>query len=75
MNHKRKRARIKSDTVPQRWGGGTRAGHAPSHWNILFHHRPRRRHDKHSCVRIMHGEDPDGISWELGNRKPHVYYW
>jgi len=76
MNYKRKRSRIKSDTVPQSCTGGSRVGYAPSHWNILFHHRPRRRRDKARCMQLMQGKvHPDALIWDLGNRKPHVYYW
>lgn len=74
MNHKRKKPRTKSASRGK-WWGGSRSGEAPSHWNIIFHSRPKRRRDKYNCIKIMHGCDPDGIVWDLGNRKPHTYYW
>ena len=74
MNHKRKKPRIKS-TSQGNLCGSSRRGEAPSHWNILFHHRPKRRRDKLNCAKILKGHDSDAVIWDLGNRKPHVYYW
>lgn len=74
MHYKRKRPRTQSSGTTD-YPRGSRAGEAPAHWNILFHHRPARRKDKAACHKVLHGVDPDGMVWELGNRKPHVYYW
>jgi hypothetical protein len=74
MNYKRKKPRIKG-TSNGKCCGGSRTGSAPSWWNIIFHSRPKRRRDKNNCVKVMHGHDQDGLIWDLGNRKPHNYYW
>jgi len=74
MHYKRIKPRAKSKSTAALFGG-SRAGEAPSHWNILFHSKPRRRKDKTGCHKILNGADPEGVVWELGNRKPHVYYW
>ncbi len=74
MNYKRRKPRIKG-TSNGKCCGGSRTGSSPSYWNIIFHSRPKRRRDKHNCVKVMHGYDPDGLVWDLGNRKPHNYYW
>lgn len=47
----------------------------PSWWVTLYMTRPKRRLENHLCHRVMAGEDPEGIVWPLGNRKPHEYYW
>lgn len=47
----------------------------PSYWNILFHSRPRRRRDKDTCHRVLQGADADDLVWDLGNHKPHEYFW
>ena len=73
MHHKRKKPRTRSSSRPP-FPGGTRRGESPGHWNILFHNRPRRRRDRENCRKAMHGED-ERIVWDLGNRKPHHYYW
>ena len=71
MNYKRKRSRTKGTGK-----GPENMNTTPSHHNIFFHSRPRRRRDKHRCLAVMQGKtDPDGMAWELGNHKPHVYYW
>lgn len=71
MNHKRKRPRIKGTGKSPDSMGTT-----PAHHNILFHSRPRRRRDKLRCIKLMQGQiHPDAMAWELGNHKPHTYYW
>jgi len=55
--------------------GGSRASESPSHWDIEHHSRPRRRRDKANCLKMKMGHDPDATTWDLGNRKPHIYYW
>ncbi len=47
----------------------------PKWWRKLHMSRPRRRENTVACIRIMKGDDPDGMAFPLGNRKPHVYYW
>lgn len=74
MKHRRKKPRTVSNGK-EVWRCGSRTGEAPSWWNILFHSRPKRRRTKAKLNEIMHGKDPDGIIWDLGNRKPHNYYW
>lgn len=70
MNHKRKRPRSKSSGNPVGWLN------TPAHHNISFHSRPRRHRDKARCLQVLYGKtDPDGMIWELGNHKPHIYYW
>jgi hypothetical protein len=49
--------------------------HTPRWWVKLFMTRPKRRENKSACVSILKGEDPDGVVFPLGNRKPHKYYW
>jgi hypothetical protein len=24
---------------------------------------------------VHHGDDPDALIWDLGNSRPHKYYW
>ncbi len=69
MNYKRKKPRIKSRST------GAFPNGTPSHWNILFHSRPRRRRTAMTAVKLLHGADPDVLIWDLGNHKPHKYYW
>ena len=47
----------------------------PKWWRKLHMTRPRRRANKWCCTCISKGQDPDEISFPLGNCKPHVYYW
>jgi hypothetical protein len=74
MNYKRHKPRIKG-TSKKNLSKGSRTGEAPGYWNILFHTRPKRRRDKLTCTKVINGNDPDNLIWELGNRKPHTYYW
>ena len=69
MNYKRKKPRIHTHQ-PAQFPCGT-----PSYWNILFHTRPRRRREKKNCHQVLHGADADSMAWDLGNHKPHKYYW
>ncbi len=69
MHYKRKKARTKSRSVSA-FPSGT-----PSHWNILFHNRPRRRRDAKGLKRVYRSYDPDALIWDLGNSRPHKYYW
>lgn len=74
MHHKRKRPRTQSDSTSH-WHKGSRRGEAPSWWNILFAHRARRRRTLKTVRAIFHGADVEAAIWDLGNRKPHHYYW
>lgn len=69
MNHKRKKPRTKSRSK------GAFLKEAPAHWNIVYHSRPRRRRDRVRLVYVLHGSDPDLMLWELGNSRPHRYFW
>ncbi len=69
MNYKRKRPRTKSSGSP---GQMTIT---PAWWNILFNGRPKRRRDKRHEREVVKGVDPDEVVWDLGNSKPHAYYW
>jgi len=69
MNHKRKKPRTRSYGTAQ-FPSGT-----PAYWNILFHTRPRRRRDKSNCHHVLRGAEADNLVWDLGNHKPHKYYW
>ena len=75
MNHKRKKPRTIS-RGSKHYPMGSRKGEAPSYWNIIFHSRPKRRKNKANCHKVTVGSaDPDELIWELGNRKPHNYYF
>lgn len=69
MHYRRKKARTQSHSV------GAFPNGTPSHWNILFHTRPRRRREAKGLWRIRRGHDPDAIIWDLGNCRPKKYYW
>ncbi len=48
----------------------------PSWWVNLRMTRPARRTDKILCQKIQRELiSSEGISFTLGNRKPHDYYW
>ncbi len=47
----------------------------PKWWRKLYMTRPRRRHNRALCQLIEKGIDSDTLSFSLGSRKPHVYYW
>lgn len=50
--------------------------HWPAWWDRVFHTRPKRVAIKRLERKILRDEvDPDDLSWPLGNRKPHNYYW
>ncbi|MFB2531942.1 hypothetical protein ACEYYA_07235 [Paracoccus sp. p3-h83] len=69
MNHKRKKPRSHSRRTARFPDG------SPAFWNILYHSRPRRRRTAAALARLLRGADPDGMVWDLGNRKPHLYFW
>jgi len=47
----------------------------PKWWNIVFNNQPKRRRNKRSCQKVLQGFDPDELVFDLGNCKPHLYYW
>lgn len=47
----------------------------PRWWRNLKMTRPLRQENARFCHRIRTGEDPDGMAFPLGSRKPHSYYW
>lgn len=70
------------------WKGGSyvyvrdkngRDGHwqysTPSDWTRLQMNVPRRRKNKRDCKKVLQGADVEGMWFELGNHKPHSYYW
>lgn len=82
-NHKRKRPRSLAgmgscNDLKREFADDPQGWHwyrsTPSSWNIVFHHRPKRREIKRLEQKILKGEDPDNIAWPMA-RKPHVYYW
>lgn len=49
---------------------------APSRWTNTFMTRPKRRRDDFKLKKIYNQSvDSDAVAWELGSRKPHIYYW
>jgi len=48
---------------------------APKAWRNLYMNRPKRRENTRLCRLIIKGLDPEGATFPVGNRKPHVYYW
>jgi hypothetical protein len=47
----------------------------PGWWTKLHMTRPKRRENARVCLLVLKGDDPDGLTFPLGNRKPHEYYW
>ena len=68
MNFKRKKARVNCFSKSKFKEPG------PAWHLLLFDTRPKRRRDKKRLKSVMKGSDPDGIVWDLGNRKPHKYW-
>ena len=46
----------------------------PRYWDKLHHTRPARAESRRLVQAILHGADPDNLTWPDG-RKPHIYYW
>ena len=73
MNYKRKRSKTcgkgrhsnKTDPMST-W---------PRWWDVVFHRRPARRRNQAKLVQIMHGYDPDGMTWDVARSSPHKYWW
>lgn len=70
MNHKRKKSRAQTRHGKPHWFHAT-----PAYWHIIYHRRPRRRHNKALLNQVLSGEDPDSLAWPLGNCRPHLPYW
>lgn len=47
----------------------------PSWWINMFMNRPKRAENKRLCRKVMLGADPEKLTFPLGNRKPHMWYW
>jgi hypothetical protein len=47
----------------------------PSWWTNLHMNKPKRRENKKICRKVKSGVNTDDLSFPLGNRKPHLYYW
>lgn len=48
----------------------------PAWWDRVFHTRRKRAEIRRLEGKVMRGEvDPDNLSWPLGSRKPHQYFW
>lgn len=47
----------------------------PGTWVSVHMNRPRRHENRRLCQKVFAGEDPDGIVWPVGARRPHLYYW
>lgn len=73
MNYKRKRPRTKPPRGVDHLKLAT-GGHP--HWfDIVFHNRPKRRRDNARVREIVKGADYEGMTFDLGNKKPLQYYW
>jgi len=47
----------------------------PGWWVRQFMNRPRRHLNHDLCRKVLRGDDPEGLVWPPGNRKPHRYFW
>jgi hypothetical protein len=76
-NRKRDKYRFNREKYKNSWNDPAYSWlkHYPRYHDIVYHNRPRRRHDKATLIKILHGADADNLTWELGNHKPHKYYW
>jgi hypothetical protein len=60
----------------KRPAGAYFASMTPSWWTRLWMNRPKRHQDKKTIRGVRSGRvDPDSAVWELGNHKPHQYFW
>ena len=49
--------------------------HYPRWWDVIFHTRPHRRHEREVLEQIRTGViDADAAAWPRWHR-PHNYYW
>lgn len=49
-------------------------GSYPRYWDKVHHTRPTRARTRMAEIKVIKGEDPDGIVWPHP-KKPHIYYW
>lgn len=47
----------------------------PAWWVRDRMNKPKRRENARLCGHILKGADSENISWPLGRRKPHIYFW
>jgi hypothetical protein len=47
----------------------------PGSWVREHMHRPRRQQNRRLCQKVLAAHDLDAVTWPLGNRKPHIYFW
>jgi hypothetical protein len=60
----------------KRPAGAYWASMTPGWWTKTFMNRPKRRRDARMLRGVLVGSvDMDAAVWELGNHKPHYYYW
>jgi len=59
-----------------RWNMPRPYGQTPSWFVREFMNRPKRAQDRQTIRRVLSGRlDFDDVIFNLGNRKPHVYFW
>ena len=74
MNYKRKHPRA-TPTHGARHSGEHWMANWPRWYDVVFHTRPARRRAAAVMRRLWHGADPDDVTFDAGNHKPHRYYW
>lgn len=47
----------------------------PKWWMRAYMTRPKKLESRRLCRQILLGGDYDGMTFPLGNRKPHEFYW
>jgi hypothetical protein len=53
-----------------------KAGPTPGWWVTIFMNRPKRHHDARLLDAVCADKvDADEALYELGNHRPHIYYW
>jgi hypothetical protein len=53
-----------------------KVGPTPSWWATMFMNQPKRHRDAWLLDAVRAGKvDADDATYELGNHRPHVYYW
>jgi len=48
---------------------------APKAWTNLYMTRPKRREEKRLCGLLVREINAEGVTFPLGNHKPHIYYY
>ena len=56
---------------PKKWDKWARN---PGWFNRIYNTPRHRTSDRLNIALVMHGTDPDGISWSIHTR-PKVFYW